>query len=81
MQQQHDINKFLDAIQKDAGEALTLYADKKWFDKSLWLFCRAREAEIDSMSKGDVFKSFYARLEEIQTYHKKFPDLVEKPVE
>ena len=40
----------------------------------------ARQAEIDAMSKGDIFKSFYAQLEEIQKYHKKFPDLVERPV-
>ena len=32
------------------------------------------------MSKGDVFKSFYADLEELQAYHKKFPGLVERPV-
>ena len=32
------------------------------------------------MSKGDIFKSFYAQLDEIQKYHKKFPGLVEKPV-
>ena len=32
------------------------------------------------MSQGDIFKSFYARLDEIQKYHKKFPDLIEKPV-
>ena len=32
------------------------------------------------MSKGDIFKSFYASLEELQAYHKKFPGLVERPV-
>ena len=42
--------------------------------------CRARQRELDSMSKGDVFKSFYANLEELQAYHKKFPGLVERPV-
>ena len=53
--------------------------------KSEWLFSfilisRARQAEYDSMSKGDIFQSFYAQLDEIQKYHKKFPGLVEKPV-
>ncbi len=43
-------------------------------------FCRARQQELDSMSKGDIFKSFYASLEELQAYHKKFPGLVERPV-
>ena len=42
--------------------------------------CRARQQELDSMSKGDIFKSFYASLEELQAYHKKFPGLVERPV-
>ena len=41
---------------------------------------RARQRELDAMSKGDVFKSFYADLEELQAYHKKFPGLVERPV-
>ena len=36
--------------------------------------CRARQQE------GDIFKSFYASLEELQAYHKKFPGLVERPV-
>ena len=36
--------------------------------------------EFDSLSKGDIFKSFYSQLEEIQKYHKQFPNLVEKPV-
>ena len=44
------------------------------------LISSARQAEIDAMSKGDIFKSFYAQLEEIQNYHKKFPDMVERPV-
>lgn len=43
-------------------------------------FHRARQQELDSMSKGDIFKSFYASLEELQAYHKKFPGLVERPV-
>ena len=43
-------------------------------------FYRARQQELDSMSKGDIFKSFYASLEELQAYHKKFPGLVERPV-
>ena len=41
---------------------------------------RARQQELDSMSKGDIFKSFYASLEELQAYHKEFPGLVERPV-
>ena len=41
---------------------------------------RARQQELDSMSKGDIFKSFYASLEELQAYQKKFPGLVERPV-
>lgn len=41
---------------------------------------RSRQEEFDAMSKGDIFKSFYAQLDEIQKYHKKFPGLVEKPV-
>ena len=53
--------------------------------KSEWLvsflfISRARKAEYDSMSEGDIFQSFYAQLDEIQKYHKKFPGLVEKPV-
>ena len=53
--------------------------------KSEWLvsflfISRARKAEYDSMSEGDIYQSFYAQLDEIQKYHKKFPGLVEKPV-
>ena len=47
---------------------------------SFILISRARQVEYDSMSKGDIFQSFYAQLDEIQKYHKKFPGLVEKPV-
>ena len=79
-QQQHDIDKYLDAIQKDAGEALALYADKAWVENRSGSLPSSRQAEIEAMSQGDIFKSFYARLDEIQKYHKKFPDLIEKPV-
>ena len=30
MQQQHDIDKYLEVIQDDAGEALKLYSNKKY---------------------------------------------------
>ena len=46
-------------------------------------FCysyRGRQDELDAMSKGDIFKAFYKNLEEIQEYHKKYPNLLEKPV-
>ena len=44
------------------------------------LIIRARQKEIDSMSKGDIFKAFYASLSEIQQYHQRNPGLMEKPV-
>ena len=53
---------------------------KGWMIYPLQLFCRSRTEEFDSLSKGDIFKSFYSQLEEIQKYHKQFPGLVEKSV-
>lgn len=41
---------------------------------------RARQQELDSMSKGDIFQSFYKMLDEVQQYHKRFPGMLEKPV-
>lgn len=47
---------------------------------TIWLTFRARQQEFDSMSKGDIFQSFYKTLDEIQQYHKRFPGMLEKPV-
>ena len=52
---------------------------RNWIDLFI-VICSVRQEEFDSLSKGDIFKSFYSQLDEIQKYHKKFPGLVEKPV-
>ncbi|KAK8795666.1 hypothetical protein WA158_000323 [Blastocystis sp. Blastoise] len=68
--QQHRIVHYLDKVQECANNAIELYTDKDGL----------RAKEIEDMSTGDFFKTFYTRLEDIQKYYVKYPDLIEEPV-
>ena len=64
----HEIANFLFRIQTQSERALHIYNDEQ----------EARTQEIQSISTGDPFEEFYKQLEELKTFHKKYPN---EPVE
>ena len=63
----HQIAKFLQRIQEQSKHLRDLYESTE-----------ARNAEIQSISTGDPFDKFYKELNEIKSFHRKYPN---EPVE
>ncbi|EMC94247.1 hypothetical protein BAUCODRAFT_36716 [Baudoinia panamericana UAMH 10762] len=66
--QQHEIANFLSRIQNQSERALHIYNDEQ----------DARITEIQSISTGDPFEEFYKQLDNIKSFHKRYPN---EPVE
>ena len=64
----HEIANFLSRIQTQSERALHIYKDDQ----------EARTQEIREISTGDTFEDFYKRLDEVRTFHKRYPN---EPVE
>lgn len=64
----HEIANFLSRIHSQSERALHIYNDEQ----------EARTQEVQSISTGDPFESFYKELENVKNFHKRYPN---EPVE
>ena len=64
----HEISTFLSRIHNQSEHALEIYNTQQ----------EARTREIQSISTGDVFEEFYKQLDQVKSFHKRYPN---EPVE
>ena len=64
----HEISTFLSRIHTQSARALDIYKNQQ----------EARTQEIQSISTGDPFEEFYQRLDDVKSFHKRYPN---EPVE
>lgn len=77
---QQRINFYLDQIQSRCNEAINLYTDKEGYaSMQIHEFISLLNNEIENM-KQDSLQSFLKKLDDIQKYYTRNPDLEEGPV-
>ncbi|KAF2483259.1 putative splicing factor 3a subunit 3 [Neohortaea acidophila] len=64
LERDHEIANFLSRIQAQSERALQIYNEEQ----------EARTAEVQSISTGDPFESFFKQLDQIKEFHKKYPN-------
>lgn len=64
LRRDHQIANYVDRIQGQSKRLLDIYADKGG----------ERTRQVQSISTGDIFESFYNEYNEIKTHHKNYPN-------